>query len=141
MLTSDKFGYINAKYEFDFGYKGSNDYQVNKDTKIVSYNMAIGLYSKLDFELNVNLFGMIIRNLKLEIVPLSYNPISITGSWTHPIGTSQGQDMSGLIDFGYDWNFGDVQLKYITNNLVPQVSILDYILDNTKKWYPSLLPG
>jgi hypothetical protein len=45
---------------------------------------------------------------------------------------AQGQEMTGLINAGYDFNLGDIQFYYYVNHLFPKVSIIDYILgDNS----------
>ena len=65
------------------------------------------------------------------------NPISTSAQWTHPIALSQGEEMTGVISAGYDFNIGDVQVYYYINNLNPKVSILDYLTSTTN----SLIPG
>jgi hypothetical protein len=77
-----------VKSSFDFGYKFSNDYQVDKKTELASYSIAFGLYSSCDFYLNMNFFGMFFRQVRLQIVPFDYNPVRVRGAWSHPIAMS-----------------------------------------------------
>ncbi len=83
------------------------------------------------------MYGLLDFNVKVTIVPIAVNAISTSAQWTHPIALSQGEEMTGTISAGYDFTIGDVQIYYYINNLVPKVSILDYLLGET----PSLLPG
>ena len=89
----------------------------------------------------MNLFGMTPRNFKLSIVPLAFNPISVTATWTHPIAVSQGSDMSSTIDIGYDLTLGDVQLYYYFTDFLPSVSLMDYVKDTSSPLYPSSIKG
>ena len=84
---------------------------------------------------------MTTKNFKLAIVPLAFNPVSVTGTWTHPIAVSQGSDMSSTIDIGYDLTLGDVQLYTYNTDLVPSISLMDYIKDTSSPLYPSSLSG
>lgn len=45
--------------------------------------------------------------------------------------------MTGLINAGYEYTIGDVEVNYYINNLMPKISILDYLLGDTN----SLIPG
>jgi hypothetical protein len=108
---------------------------------MVSYSAAFGLYSSLDLLLSVNLFGVTYKNFRINVTPFAFNPISVSASWTHPIAVSQGEDMSSTIDIGYDLAVGDVQLYTFMDDLVPFVSIVDYIKDTNKKLYPTSLSG
>jgi len=47
-------------------------------------------------------------NLKIATVPIAFNPLSTSAQWTHPMALAQGQEMTGLINAGYDFNLGDV---------------------------------
>jgi hypothetical protein len=139
LINNDNFGAISTGYSFDFGYGGSNSYEVDEETKIVSYSAAFGLTSSLDLVLSMNLFGLFYRNFKISVTPFAFNPISVSASWTHPIAVSQGEDMSSTIDIGYDLAVGDVQLYTYMDDIVPSVSILDYIQDSNTKLYPTSL--
>jgi hypothetical protein len=136
IMNDNTFGDINTGYNYDFGYAVTNAYEVDEDTKTVSYNAALGFYSNINIPFNINLFGLIIRSFNLAITPLTFNPLSITASWAHPIAVAQGDDMKGTIDIGYDMSIGDVQLLYSFNELLPKVSLLDYINDESEVLYP-----
>jgi len=93
----------------------------------VSYNAALGLYSTLEIGFTAYLWGIVHRNFKVTITPFAYNPLSITAAWAHPIAVSQGKDMSATVDIGYDMTLGDVQLYYNFDELLPKISLLDYM--------------
>ena len=137
ILDSSTYGYISTGYSYDFGYAGTNSYEIDEETKKVSYNAALGLYSSINIPFNINILGFCIRNFNLAITPFAFNPISVTATWAHPISVSQGEDMSGTIDIGYNMNVGDVELQYSFNDMVPSVSLLDYINDESDVLYPS----
>jgi hypothetical protein len=137
LVESHTYGYINSGYSYDFGYAGSNSYEVDEETKTVSFNAALGLYSSINIPLSINLFGLFIRNFNLAITPFEFNPISVTATWAHPIAVSQGEDMSGTIDIGYNMNVGNVELQYSFNDMLPSVSLLNYINDDSDVLYPS----
>ena len=42
------------------------------------------------------------------------------------------------LDFGYEVHVGDVNVEYWMNDLVPNVSILDYLLGNTNYVVPDM---
>jgi hypothetical protein len=91
----------------------------------------------VDLEFNTELYGLFEFSLMLSFVPFAYNPVVTSASWTHPIAVSQGEEMTGVIKAGYDFNIGDVQVYYYINNLNPKVSVLDYILGVTgSQLYP-----
>jgi hypothetical protein len=137
IMNDNTFGFINTGYSYDFGYAVTNEYSVDEDSKSVSYNAAFGFYSSFNIPFNINLFGLIIRNFNIVITPFEFNPISVTSTWKHPIAVSQGEDMSATIDIGYNMNIGDVELQYSFTDLVPSVSLLDYINDESDTLYPS----
>jgi hypothetical protein len=137
ILKDNTYGFINTGYSYDFGYAVTNDYSVDEDSKSVSYNAAFGFYSTFNIPFNINLFGLVIRNFNIAITPFEFNPISVTSTWKHPIAVSQGEDMSATIDIGYNMNIGDVELQYSFTDLVPSVSLLDYINDESDALYPS----
>ena len=85
ILSDNTFGYISTGYSFDFGYAGTKGYSVDEDTKTVSCNAAFGFYSTLNIPININLFGLTIRNFNIAITPFSFNPLSVTATWAHPI--------------------------------------------------------
>ena len=89
-----------------------------------------GLYTGIDFVFDVELYGVFDFSVKLSTVPFAVNPISTSASWTHPIALSQGEEMTGVINAGYDMTIGGVQVYYYLNHLLPKVSILDFILDS-----------
>jgi len=136
ILDSDTFGFISTGYDYDFGYAVTNDYSVDEETKSVSYNVAFGFYSSVNIPININLFGFAIRNFNIAITPFEFNPISVTATWAHPIAVAQGEDMSSTIDVGYNMNIGNIELQYSFNDLVPSVSLLDYINDDSETLFP-----
>lgn len=82
----------------------------------------------MDLFLFTDLYGLFDFNVKVAIIPIAVNPISTSAQWTHPIALSQGEEMTGLLSAGYDYTIGDVQIYYYINNLIPKVSILEYLL-------------
>lgn len=137
LYSDNTVGLVQFGYSVDCGYGANTGYSVDSETNTVTASATAGIYSNLDLLLNMNLYGLFELNLKLATVPVAFNPVSTSASWTHPIALSQGEEMTGLINAGYDFTIGDVQVYYYINNLFPKVSILDYLLDNTL----SLLPG
>ncbi len=124
-------GFAKVQYTADLGYGVSTGYEIDPDTNAVTAKAAAGIYSQVDLEFNTRLYGLIDFNIMVSIVPFAVNPISTSASWTHPIALSQGEEMTGEIKAGYDFNIGDVQLYYKVNHLTPKVSLLDYFLGTT----------
>ena len=120
-------GYLTLAYSADFGYGANTGYSVDAESNTVTASATAGLYSNLDLGAYLNLYGLFELNVKVATVPVAVNPISTSASWTHPIALSQGEEMTGLINAGYSFTIGDVQVYYYINNLFPKVSILDYI--------------
>jgi hypothetical protein len=145
MAKSDNFvnindatkGFFTLGYSADFGYGANTGYSVDAETNSVTASATAGLYSSFDIVAMLNLYGLFELNVKLATVPLAVNPISTSASWTHPIALSQGEEMTGIINAGYSFTIGDVQVYYYINNLFPKVSLLDYITGDST----SLLPG
>lgn len=54
-------------------------------------------------------------NIKLAIVPFAFSPISTSAQFTHPVALAHGEEMTGVISAGYDYNIGDVQVSYCIN--------------------------
>lgn len=121
-------GFAQVQYTADCGYGANWAYEVDEDTNAVTASATAGIYSQLDLEFNTSLYGLFDFSVMLSFVPFAYNPVSTSASWTHPIAVSQGEEMTGVISAGYDFNIGDVQVYYYINNLNPKVSVLDYIL-------------
>ena len=111
-------------------------YSVDTDTNTVTTSATAGLYSTFEIISNLNLYGFLEFNTKVSIVPFAVNPISTSFHWTHPIALSQGEEMTGLIDAGYSFTIGDVQVYYYINYLFPKVSILDYLTGNSNSLIP-----
>lgn len=121
-------GQIIFQYTIDAGYNANTGYSVNGDDKSVTASATAGIYSQVDLEFLINLYGIFELNLKIATVPITFNPFSASAQWTHPLALAQGQEMSGLINAGYDFNLGDIQFYYYVNHLFPKVSVIDYIL-------------
>jgi hypothetical protein len=140
IMNDNVFGYLGVAYDFDFGYGTLTSFDVNNNTKLEEQSFGIGFYSNLDLYLSMNLFGRLVRNFKLETVPINIIPITATAAWTHPVSFSLlGEDLKGLLDFGYEVVIGDLQLYYFRNDLVPSISLLDYILGATNTIYPTTI--
>jgi hypothetical protein len=145
MAKSDNFvnindatkGFFTLGYSADFGYGANTGYSVDAETNSVTASATAGLYSSFDIVAMLNLYGLFELNVKLATVPLAVNPISTSASWTHPIALSQGEEMTGIINAGYSFTIGDVQVYYYINNLFPKVSLLDYITGDSS----FLIPG
>jgi hypothetical protein len=145
MAKSDNFvnindatkGFFTLGYSADFGYGANTGYSVDAETNSVTASATAGLYSSFDIVAMLNLYGLFELNVKLATVPLAVNPISTSASWTHPIALSQGEEMTGIINAGYSFTIGDVQVYYYINNLFPKVSLLDYITGDSN----FLIPG
>jgi hypothetical protein len=103
----------------------------------VTASATAGLYSGIDFVLDIELYGVFDLSVKLATVPFAVNPISTSASWTHPIALSQGEEMTGVINAGYDMTIGGVQVYYYLNHILPKVSILDYITGDST----TIIPG
>jgi hypothetical protein len=130
-------GYFVLDYSEDFGYGANTDYSVDTETNSVTASATAGLYSNMDLVAYLNLYGLFDLFVKVATVPISVTPISTSFQWTHPLALSQGEEMTGVINAGYEYTIGDVQVYYYINNLMPRISILDYLLGDTN----SLIPG
>jgi hemolysin activation/secretion protein len=108
LLNDNTKGKISFKYTVDAGYVANSGYSINGDDKSVTASATAGVYSQVDLEFLINLQGIFELNLKIATVPLSFNPLSTSAQWTHPMGLVQGKEMTGLINAGYDFNLGDV---------------------------------
>jgi len=129
-------GFFTLGYAADFGYGANTGYSVDADTNAVTASATAGLYSNFDLLANINLYGLFELNLKLATVPVAVNPIVTSAQWTHPLALSQGEEMTGLIDAGYSFTIGDVQVYYYYNNLLPRVSLLDLITGDSNSFLP-----
>jgi len=137
VFTDNTKGFFTLGYAADFGYGANTGYEVDADTNAVTASATAGLYSNFDLLADFNLYGLFELKLKLATVPIAVNPIVASASWTHPLALTQGEEMTGLIDAGYSFTIGDVQVYYYINNLFPKVSIIDYLTGDSN----SLLPG
>lgn len=129
-------GFATLSYSADFGYGANTGYEVDSDDNTVTASATAGIYSNVDLVFMANLYGLLEVNVKLATVPVAFNPISTSASWTHPIALSQGEEMTGVISAGYDFNIGDVQVYYYINNLFPKVSLLDLITGDSSSFLP-----
>ena len=130
-------GFVTLGYAADFGYGANTGYSVDPDTNAVTASATAGLYSNFDLLAMLNLYGLFELNVKLATVPIAVNPIVTSVQWTHPLALSQGEEMTGLIDAGYSFTIGDVQVYYYINNLMPKVSLIDYLTGASS----NLIPG
>jgi hypothetical protein len=136
IFNDSTMGFFNFGYSADFGYGANTGYSVDADTNAVTASASAGLYSGVDLLANINLYGLFSLNLKLSTTPVAVNPIVTTAQWTHPLALTQGEEMTGLIDAGYSFTIGDVQLYYYYSNLLPNISILDYITGDSNSLIP-----
>lgn len=130
-------GFAQFQYALDFGYGANTGYAVDDEANTVTASATAGLYSQADLVFVSNFQGLFEFNVKIATVPVAFNPVSTSASWTHPIAVSQGEEMTGVISAGYSFTLGDVQVYYYINNLLPKVSILDYLLGDTSSLVPS----
>ena len=137
VFSDTKMGSLTLGYSADFGYGANTGYEIDAETNSVTASATAGLYSSFDLVASLSLYGLFDLNLKLATVPVAVNPISTSASWTHPIALSQGEEMTGIINAGYSFTIGDVQVYYYINNLFPKVSLLDYITGDST----FILPG
>jgi hypothetical protein len=127
-------------YSVDFGYV-MNTALTYPDDNSVQTGATLGLYSTIDLIFKTNLLGLELYNLKITITPLTFNPVSASLTFTHPLAMAEkGAQMEAAVDLGYSLTLGDISTHYYINSLLPKVSILDmiYPAPGSGIYYPAL---
>jgi len=125
---------LKINYDFDFGYGFAVDQEPTGDDidgPLVIDNWAqFELWSDANFGFTLNLFGIHLCQFNLNLQPFHIVPLWFSIYHTHPVRALQGSDLNLFTEMGYELHFGDVQVQYAPSTLLPQVSILDFILGN-----------
>ena len=133
-VITSKWGFLKASYDFDFGYNVETAVEQGEATEGVMDSWAqTSLYSSLKLELELNVLGLHACNIRINTTPFKFIPIWASLYYTHPVAVAQGiiDAYGAAIEFGWEYALGDVQVEYWYSNLVPGVSILDYLMDTT----------
>lgn len=88
LINNADIGTADFEYSIDFGYVMNTALTYPDDTS-VSVGATFGLYSAIDLILKTNLFGLNLYNLKVTISPVTFNPLSASFVFTHPLAMAE----------------------------------------------------
>jgi hypothetical protein len=119
-------------YDFDFGYGVAADQEPAAEDfegpLIIDNWVQFELWSDANFGFTLNLFGIHLCQVNVNLQPFHIVPWWFSIYHTHPARLAMGGPLHLFTEMGYELEVGDVQLQYAPSTLFPQVSILDFIL-------------
>ena len=98
----------------------------------------VSLYSSGKLFFDVNILGLHELSVRINTTPFQFVPFWASLYYTHPAAVAQGviDAYGAALEFGWEYTLGDVQVEYYMNDLVPSVSIMDYISGKSKYIVP-----
>ena len=141
MDIASKWGYAKATYDFDFGYEVQNAFEQGETEGVMDMWYQLSLQSTFEFTLDVNILGLHTCSIKINTTPFQFVPIWGSLYFTHPAAVSKGviEEYGAALEFGYIYFLGNIGLEYYMSDLVPNVSILDYINGDTDFIVPDFI--
>ena len=136
-----KWGYAKAYYDYDFGYSVQNDFEQGETEGIMDMWSQLSLQSSASFNLDVNILGLHTCLIKINTTPFQLVPFWASLYFTHPAAVSKGviAEHGAALEFGWEYIVGNVGVEYYMSDLVPNVSILDYLTDKTDYVVPDFI--
>jgi hypothetical protein len=137
-LNDATWGTVSLDYYVDFAVAFNDAIVYPDDTNVQIWGTFGGVSYVWGF-LNVDLLGLGLYVGKYAIQPYILSPLNVILQFPHPVAVAtQGVPMDLTLDVGYYINLLDISYFYYLNNLIPQVSILDWITKGSTQYYPSL---
>jgi hypothetical protein len=134
ITATSKWGFLSASYDFDFGYNMEKSLEQGEATEgVMDMWTQASLYSSGKLFLDVNILGLHELSVRINTTPFQFVPLWASVYYTHPAAVSKGiiDAYGAAIEFGWEYVLGNVQVEYYMNDLVPSVSIMDYISGTT----------
>ena len=126
--------YLSVSYDFDFGYgfetaqEDAADDGVNGPL-IVDNWVQFELWSDANIGFTLNLLGLHIADINVNIVPFKIIPLWFSIYNTHPYRVANSADLNLFTEIGYELHALEVQLQYVFSNFLPSVSLYDVLFD------------
>ena len=121
-------------YDFDFGYAIAMDQTPAAEDElgpaIIDNWIQFELWSDANIGFTLNLLGLHICQVNLNIEPFHIVPLWFSIYNTHPVRVLNADPLNLFTEMGYSLAVGNVQLQYAPSTILPDVSILDFILGN-----------
>ena len=133
--TPAKIYYLSVSYDFDFGYgfetaqEDAADDGVNGPL-IVDNWVQFELWSDANIGFTLNLLGLHIADINVNIVPFKIIPLWFSIYNTHPYRVATDEKFNLFTEIGYELHALEVQLQYVFSNFLPSVSLYDVLFDN-----------
>jgi hypothetical protein len=129
--------YLSVSYDFDFGYAFATDQEPAADDGvngplIIDNWVKFELWSDANIGFTLNLFGLHIADINVNIVPFKIIPLWLSIYNTHPYRVLNGDDLNIFTQLGYELHAGEVQLQYVFSNFLPKVSLYDFLFDGAE---------
>ena len=127
--------YLSVSYDFDFGYgfetaqEDAADDGVNGPL-IVDNWVQFELWSDANIGFTLNLLGLHIADINVNIVPFKIIPLWFSIYNTHPYRVATDGELNLFTEIGYELHALEVQLQYVFSNFLPSVSLYDVLFDN-----------
>lgn len=125
---------LKLSYDFDFGYAVAMDQEPAAEDQIgpaiIDNWIQLELWSDANIGVTLNLLGLQIIQVNLNVEPFHIVPVWWSIYNTHPMRLLNGDPMNLFTQMGYELSLGSVQLQYAPSTILPDVSLLDFILGN-----------
>jgi hypothetical protein len=129
--------YLSVSYDFDFGYGFETDQENVADDGvngplIVDNWVQFELWSDANIGFTLNLLGLHIADINVNIVPFKIIPLWFSIYNTHPYRVANDADLNLNLftEIGYELHALEIQLQYVFSNFLPSVSLYDVIFNN-----------
>ena len=141
MDIATKWGFAKAYYDYDFGYEVQSKFEQGETEGVIDMWSQLSLQSSASLTLDVNILGLHECSIKINTTPFQFVPFWASLYFTHPAAVSKGviAEHGAALEFGWEYAIGNVGVEYYMSDLVPKVSILDYLTDKTDYIAPDFI--
>lgn len=126
---------LSIQTEFDFGYGLDSQQEPAADDGVngplIQDNwVQAELWSEASIGFTLNILGMHICRVNVDITPLHIVPLWFSIYNTHPYRYYNGDNLNIFTEMGYELHFGEFQFQYVFSNFLPHVSLYDYLFNS-----------
>jgi len=129
---------VSYDYKFDVGYKAyyKNKFDPASDG-VEKDSIGFSVNSIIKTQFYFTILGYYQYQVKLEIVPFSFTPLEMALKSSRAVGLIRGDAFKLIFEATHDAKIMQITTSYRKDLKLPSVSVLDAVLDDTKKVYPT----
>ena len=139
VLFADGLIDVSYDYKFEVAYKAYYNNELDETNDALERDaLGFNVYSLIKTQFYFNIFKHFQFEVKLDFWPFYITPLEMSLTYSRPAALLRGDPISLLFKATHKVYILDLETSWRKDVKLPAVSILDAILDDTKKIYPSL---